>query len=144
MSKNSQITPSSGNVFADLGLENADELKAKADLAFEIVRILDERNLNQTQAAAVLEVDQPKVSALRRGRLDGFSMERLYRFLGLLGKRVEIVVHNAPKSNVARIKVVRENVRGTWKPVTKARVAAKSASKSARRKAAPTTRKRGV
>jgi predicted XRE-type DNA-binding protein len=83
---------SSGNVFADLGLPDAPELQAKADLAFEISRTIDQRGLTQNEAAEILGVDQPKVSALVRGRLDGFSMERLYRFLNALGKDVEIVV----------------------------------------------------
>jgi predicted XRE-type DNA-binding protein len=82
----------SGNVFADLGLANAPELQAKADLAWEITRTIEEKGLSQTEAAELLKVDQPKVSALVRGRLSGFSMERLYRFLNALGKDVEIVV----------------------------------------------------
>jgi predicted XRE-type DNA-binding protein len=86
---------SSGNVFADLGLPDARELQAKAELAYEISRTIDQRGLTQVQAAALLGVDQPKVSALVRGRLDGFSMERLYRFLNALGKDVEILVRPA-------------------------------------------------
>jgi predicted XRE-type DNA-binding protein len=82
----------SGNVFADLGLANAPELQAKADLAWEIAQTIEERGLTQAEAAQVLGIDQPKVSALIRGRLAGFSMERLYRLLNALGKEVEIVV----------------------------------------------------
>ena len=82
----------SGNVCADLGLPDAAELHAKADLAYEISRIIDQRGLTQIEAAEILGVDQPKVSALVRGRLDGFSLERLSRFLNALGKDVEIVV----------------------------------------------------
>jgi predicted XRE-type DNA-binding protein len=88
---------SSGNVFADLGPENAPELQAKADLALEISRTLEERGFTQAQAAELLGIDQPKVSALVRGRLSGFSMERLYRFLNALGKDVEIVVRAAER-----------------------------------------------
>ena len=83
---------SSGNVFEDLGFPDAPELQAKADLAYEISRTIDQRGLTQNEAAEILGVDQPKVSALVRGRLDGFSMERLYRFLNALGKDVEIVI----------------------------------------------------
>jgi predicted XRE-type DNA-binding protein len=83
---------SSGNVFADLGLPDAPELQVKADLAYEISRTIDQRGLTQNEAAEILGVDQPKVSALVRGRLHGFSMERLYRFLNALGKDVEIVI----------------------------------------------------
>jgi predicted XRE-type DNA-binding protein len=91
-------TESSGNVFADLGLPDADELLAKADLAIQISRIIEERGLTQVEAAALLGVDQPKVSALARGRLEGFSMERLYRFLNALGQDVEIVVRPKPRA----------------------------------------------
>jgi predicted XRE-type DNA-binding protein len=92
-----KITPSSGNVFADLGLPDADQLLVKADLVIEITRVIEERGLTQAQAAEILGVDQPKVSALVRGRIDGFSLERLYRFLNALGRDVEIVVRPAPK-----------------------------------------------
>lgn len=91
-------TESSGNIFADLGLPDADELLAKADLAIQISRIIEERALTQAQAAELLGVDQPKVSALVRGRLEGFSMERLYRFLNALGQDVEIVVRPKPRA----------------------------------------------
>jgi predicted XRE-type DNA-binding protein len=97
MKDDDKITPSSGNVFADLGLPDADQLLVKADLAIEITRVVEERGLTQAQAAEILGVDQPKVSALVRGRLDGFSLERLYRFLNALGRDVEIVVRATPR-----------------------------------------------
>lgn len=87
-----KYTKGSDNVFADLGVPNSEEYLAKADLAREIINIVQQRGLTQNEAAAILNVDQAKVSALNRGRLDGFSMERLTRFLRLLGKRVEIVI----------------------------------------------------
>lgn len=83
---------SSGNVFADLGFPDADEMLAKADLAIKIADILRRRRLTQVQAATVLRVDQPKISALIRGRLSGFSIERLLRFLLLLGTDVAITI----------------------------------------------------
>ena len=85
-------TVGSGNVFADLGFPNAEEMLAKAELAQKITSIIERHRLTQAQAANVLGVDQPKVSALKRGRLSGFSLERLVRFLILLGRDVEIVV----------------------------------------------------
>jgi predicted XRE-type DNA-binding protein len=103
---------SSGNVFEDLGLPNASELQVKADLAFEIMETIAERGLTQAEAADILGVDQPKISALFRGRLGGFSMERLYRFLNALGKDVEIVVR--PASGVrgkAGLRVTRPSAR---------------------------------
>jgi predicted XRE-type DNA-binding protein len=92
-------TVGSGNVFADMRLPQPDELLAKADLAIQISRIIEERG-TQTQAAALLGIDQPKISALVRGRLEGFSLERLTRFLNALGQDVEIVVR--PKSRSER------------------------------------------
>jgi predicted XRE-type DNA-binding protein len=110
----------SGNVFADLGLPKAEELKAKSDLAIEIVRIIEDRGLKQAEAAEVMGVDQPKVSALVNGKLDGFSMERLYRFLNALGSDVEILVRPMPKSRKrARLSVTRRAGRSEARPVTK-------------------------
>ena len=76
---------SSGNVFADLGLPNAEDRLAKAELARKINEIIGKRRLTQVEAAELLGVDQPKISALARGRLEGFSLERLMRFLNVLG-----------------------------------------------------------
>jgi predicted XRE-type DNA-binding protein len=87
-----KVTESSGNVFADLGLPDADELMTKAKLALRIEQIMRERKLTQARAAKLLGVDQPKISALARGRLDGFSVERLFRFLNALDRDVEIVI----------------------------------------------------
>lgn len=86
------VTTSSGNVFADLGLADAEERLAKAELAMRIVEITRSRRLSQAAAAELLHVDQPKVSALMRGRLDGFSTDGLFRFLNALGRDVEITV----------------------------------------------------
>jgi predicted XRE-type DNA-binding protein len=86
-----------GNVFADLGYARPEEAAAKAQLAHKITRIIDRRGLTQAEAAEILEVDQPKISALKRGRLSGFSLDRLVRFLVLLGSDVEIVVKEQPR-----------------------------------------------
>ena len=83
---------SSGNIYADLGVTNPQEARAKADLAHRIVDIIAGRKLTQVQAGKLLGVDQPKVSALIRGRLTDFSIERLLRFLLLLGQDVHIAV----------------------------------------------------
>ncbi len=120
MSEKTTFTPSSGNVFADLGLPNADEEMAKVDLAFEIARIIEERGLTQEEAAELIGVDQPKVSAVVRYRLDGFSMERLYRFLNALGSDVEIVVKPKPKSREnATLTVTRKAGRAGVRPTAK-------------------------
>jgi predicted XRE-type DNA-binding protein len=97
-------TPSGGNVFADLGLPDADDLMAKANLALHIRRIIQARKLTQKQAAELLRLDQPKVSAIVNGRLDGFSTERLMRFLNDLGCDVTISV--SPPNPKARGQVV--------------------------------------
>ena len=88
----------SGNVFADLELPNAEEALVKAELASRITESIQRRRLTQSEASKILKVDQPKVSALKRGRLSGFSLERLVRFLILLGNDVEIVVKKRPRS----------------------------------------------
>lgn len=90
------IEESSGNVFADLELSNPEERLAKAELARKISQIVTERHLTQAEAASLLGIDQPKISALMRGRLGGFSFERLMRFLNLLGRDVEITVKAKP------------------------------------------------
>jgi predicted XRE-type DNA-binding protein len=84
----------SGNVFADLRYPRPEEALAKAELAHKISKIIERRRLTQAEAAEILDVDQPKVSALRRGKLSGFSLDRLVRFLILLGSDVQIVVKN--------------------------------------------------
>jgi predicted XRE-type DNA-binding protein len=88
----------SGNVFADLGYSRPEEAAAKAELARKIAKIIERRRLTQAGAATILEVDQPKISALTRGKLSGFSLDRLVRFLVLLGSDVEIVVKDQPRS----------------------------------------------
>ena len=91
-------TISTGNVFADIGLPHPEKALAKAELAHKIVSILRERRLTQMQSAKLLGVDQPKISALTRGRISGFSIERLLRFLVLLGRDVEITVKSRARS----------------------------------------------
>lgn len=98
--------PSSGNVFADLGLPDAETELAKAKIAFRIHQLIEERGLTQTRAAEILGVDQPKVSALTRGNITGFSMDRLFRFLNALGQEVEIVIRPvSPRDRQAATRV---------------------------------------
>ena len=87
----------SGNVFADLGYPRPEEAAAKAELAHKITKIIGRRRLTQAEAAELLDVDQPKISALRRGKLTGFSLDRLVRFMVLLGSDVQIVVKAQPR-----------------------------------------------
>src|SRR6266404_7402594 len=103
---NRKFTLSSGNVFADLNLPEADDLLAKADLAGKIIAEIQQRRMTQAQAAAILGIDQPKISALKQGKLSGFSIERLMRFLLLLGRDIEITVKEKPRSrSVAKLRV---------------------------------------
>ncbi len=92
---------SSGNVFADLGLPKPDDPLAKAELTAKIIEEIQRRGLTQSQAGSILGIDQPKVSALKQGHLSSFSIERLMRFLVLLGRDVEITVKQRRKPRVA-------------------------------------------
>ena len=98
--ENSDVTISSGNVFADLGLPNAEELGAKVRLCFVINQILEKRGLTQVEAARVLGVSQPKVSALKGYKLEGFSVERLMHFATALGH--DVVIEIRPRAKSAR------------------------------------------
>ncbi|PSB02302.1 helix-turn-helix domain-containing protein [Merismopedia glauca] len=97
MSEEIKVQSSSGNVFADLGLANSDELLIKAELVRQISNLIDAKSLTQTQAAKILGIDQPKVSALLNGKLSGFSTDRLFKFLNALGSDVEIRVISKPR-----------------------------------------------
>lgn len=97
----------SDNVFADLGMVDAEEKLAKAELAFKINQILKKRKLKQVEAAALLETDQAKISLLNRGRLSSFSIERLVKYLNLLNQDVEIVIKKSKKhSHHGELRVV--------------------------------------
>lgn len=98
MSKKIPITPSSGNIFADLGLDNPEEELLKAQLVREIRDILKRRRLTQTAAAGILGLKQPDVSALVTGRVGRFSLERLLRCVRRLDRDVSIVTR--PKRRV--------------------------------------------
>lgn len=86
------VKPSSGNVFADLGLKNADERQTKVRLAVALNSIIDSRKLSQVEAGNRLGISQPKVSALRNYNLEGFSVERLMTFLTAMDFDVDIVI----------------------------------------------------
>jgi len=88
--KDTQVVNSSGNVFADLGLPDPQDDLYKADLLIQICRLIKERRLTQAKAAAILGVDQPRVSDLIRGKLGRFSTDKLFSFLNALGQEIEI------------------------------------------------------
>jgi predicted XRE-type DNA-binding protein len=96
------VVPSSGNVFRDLGLHDADEKQTRVRLAVAINQAIRQRRLSQAAAARLLEVNQPKVSALANYRLEGFSVERLIHFLNALGRDVEIVIRRTHSRRPAK------------------------------------------
>ena len=91
-----QFEISEGNIFADIGIANPEEELTKAELSWEIDHIIKKRKLTQAEAAKIMGINQPKVSALLRRRLSGFSVERLMHFLNLLGQDIDIVVKPKP------------------------------------------------
>ena len=91
------------NVLLDLGFDDAEELSAKAVLAFKLNELIRQRGLSQTEAAAITGMTQPKVSQVRRYKLQNISLERLMQALVSLDQRVEIVVQPARRSRAAGI-----------------------------------------
>jgi predicted XRE-type DNA-binding protein len=102
-----RIYASSGNVFTDMGLPDAEERMAKAELAHQICLLIKAAGLSQTQAAKRLGVDQPKVSALMRGRLKEFSTDRLMRFITALDRDVVITIRDPEDATRPRVRVLR-------------------------------------
>ncbi len=100
------ITRGTGNVFADLDLPDAGERQTKTRLALALNRIIKDQGLKQIDAARLLSVPQPKVSALVNYRLEGFSVEKLIDFIVALGRDVEIIVRPKRGSDAARVVVL--------------------------------------
>ena len=98
------VTRGSGNIFRDLGLPDSTNLEIKAGLVLRISRIIERRRLTQVQAARILGIDQPKVSMLLRGRYEGFSIERILRFLTALDQDVKITIA-AKRRGVAEVRL---------------------------------------
>lgn len=95
---NIQYTKSSGNVFKDLGLPNAEELLAKAELANAIASVIEDRNLTQQQAARITGTSQAKISDVVRGNLDQFTIDRLIKMLMAFDQDVKIELSPKPLS----------------------------------------------
>jgi len=94
-----------GNVLVDLGFEDAEELSVKAILAMKLNQLIDQRELSQTEAATIIGMSQPKVSQIRRYKLQNISLERLMQALVSLDQRVEIIVQPARRAHAAGITV---------------------------------------
>ena len=93
------------NVLVDLGFEDAEELTAKASLAVKLNELVERRGLSQTEVAAITGMTQPKVSQVRRYKLQNISLERLMQALVSLDQSVEIVVRPARRAHAAGITV---------------------------------------
>lgn len=106
MTTDTEIIPSSGNAFADLGFEKPRELQAKALIAHFIAEVIARRKLTQLQAAELFEIKQPDVSRLVNGKLMGFSLDRLIGFLIALKQDVEISVKPHRGAGAARVRLV--------------------------------------
>lgn len=93
------VTRSSGNIFRDLGFSETKcaELILKSSLLQALQETITDRGWRQTEAATQLGIDQSKISKLMAGQMAGFSIERLVHFLSLLGRDVEVTIHEAPR-----------------------------------------------
>jgi len=94
-----RIQKSSGNVFADIRAKNPEEALIKARLAHAITLAIEARELSQIEAGQILGIDQPKVSNLVRGKVRGFSMDRLFRYLTILGSDIEIIIKDGTRKS---------------------------------------------
>lgn len=103
-----EIEEGSGNVYADLGLDDSREMLVKAQLAAKIGGIIKARHLTQVEAAEILAMPQPKVSEMLRGKFRGISEAKMMDCLSRLGRDIQIVVKTAPRSRhgVGRVEVV--------------------------------------
>ncbi len=106
MSKKVKFEESSGNVFADLDLPDAEELHLKAQLGYEVFRIIEARKLTQAEAADILGVKQPEISRLKKGKFNHYSVERLLTFLTHLNHDIEIRIVPA-KNKVGEQRVMK-------------------------------------
>ena len=100
-----KVEQGSGNVFADLGIPNAEAHLLKAEIVTRIDRIIRQRGLKQAEAAKLLGLSQPDVSRLLRGNFRAYSMERLLRLLTVLGRDVQIVIREPRSPRRGRLRV---------------------------------------
>jgi predicted XRE-type DNA-binding protein len=106
MDEKIKVHSSSGNVFADLGLPNPEELLIKAELTHQISEIISTRQLTENEAAELLAIDRSNLSTLLRGKLSDFSVEQLFRFLNALGSNIEIHVMPSQPDLQAQTRIV--------------------------------------
>jgi len=94
-----EIEKSSGNVYADLGLPDAEEMFVKARLATKISEIIKHRHLTQQEASKILGMPQSKISNMCRGNFRGISEAKMIECLNHLGRDIQIIVKKAPRSH---------------------------------------------
>ncbi len=104
-SQDIKIERGSGNVFADLGLPDADAHLLKAELVTRIDRIIRQRGLKQVEAAKLMGLSQPDVSRLMRGDFQEYSMERLFRLLIALGRDIDIIIRESRTGRPGRLSI---------------------------------------
>jgi predicted XRE-type DNA-binding protein len=92
-----KITPSSGNVFSDLGFgeEEAEHLRLRSELMIAVRRLIQERKLSQAEAAQLFGVTQPRISNLVRGKIGLFSIDTLVGMLARAGTHIDLVLSTA-------------------------------------------------
>lgn len=86
------VTPEAGNVFADFGLKDADQLMARSQIGFYVFKILEEKKLKQREIASILVIAQSDVSHLMNGHFSRFTTDKLLDFLRRLDRKVTIEV----------------------------------------------------
>lgn len=91
-SRRTKVEVGSGNIFADLGLPDADEMLLKSQIVVQLHRLIKEHKLSQTEAAKLIGIGQPDLSNVLRGRFRGYSVERLMRMLTAFDQDVEITM----------------------------------------------------
>lgn len=101
MTRRSKVTAGSGNIFADLGLPDAETHFVKAQIVAEIYRLTSERKLTQAQAGKLMGISQPEVSRMFKGNFREYSIDRLMGFLTAFDRDVEIVVKPHKKAGKA-------------------------------------------
>jgi predicted XRE-type DNA-binding protein len=90
---------SSGNVFADIGFDNAEEMQLKSELVRQINKAIKERDLTSIQTKDLLNLNEEMLSNLSKGRLTELTLEHLFRYLNILGRDLEVVLKPRSTSN---------------------------------------------
>ena len=107
MTEEIKVHSSSGNIFADLGIPNPDELLVKAELVHQISEIISTRQLTESETLELLSIDRSTLNNLLRGKLSEFSIEILFRFINILGSNIEIyVIANGRSDRQAQTRIV--------------------------------------